>query len=39
MDGRSFVELYRRRVRPAATIVVMSARSDGRAIAQALGAA
>lgn len=38
MDGRSFVELYRRRVRPAATVILMSGRSDGRAIAQAVGA-
>ena len=38
MDGRSFIELYRRRVRPAASIIVMSGRSDGRAIAQSVGA-
>lgn len=38
MDGRSFVELYRRRVRPAASVIVMSGRPDGRAIAQAIGA-
>lgn len=38
MDGRSFVELYRRRVRPAAAIIVVSGRSDGRAIANAIGA-
>ena len=38
MDGRSFIELYRRRVRPAASVVVMSGRSDGRAIAQSIGA-
>jgi CheY-like chemotaxis protein len=38
MDGRSFIELYRRRVRPAATVVVMSGRTDGSAIASAVGA-
>ena len=38
MDGRSFVEHYRRRVRPAASIVVMSSRADGADIARALGA-
>ena len=38
MDGRSFVEHYRRRIRPAASVVVMSARSDGAEIARALGA-
>jgi two-component system response regulator MtrA len=38
MDGRSFIELYRRRVRPAASVVVMSGRHDGLAIAQSVGA-
>jgi len=38
MDGRSFIELYRRRVRPAATVIVMSGRSDARSIATAVGA-
>jgi len=38
MDGRSFVELYRRRVRPAASVVVMSGRTDGSSIANAIGA-
>lgn len=38
MDGRSFIELYRRRVRPAASVIVMSGRSDGRAIARSVGA-
>jgi CheY-like chemotaxis protein len=38
MDGRSFIELYRRRVRPAASIIVMSGRSDGRAIADSVSA-
>lgn len=38
MDGRSFIELYRRRVRPAASVVVMSGRTDGSAIASAVGA-
>ena len=38
MDGRSFIEQYRRRVRPAASVVVMSGRTDGRAIASAMGA-
>lgn len=38
MDGRSFIELYRRRVRPAASVVVMSGRPDGSAIASAVGA-
>ncbi len=36
MDGRSFIELYRRRG-PAARIVVLSGRTDGRAIAQSIG--
>jgi DNA-binding response OmpR family regulator len=38
MDGRSFIELYRRRVRPAATVIVMSGRSDARSIATSVGA-
>ena len=38
MDGRSFVELYRRRAHPAPSVIVMSGRSDGLTIAQALGA-
>ena len=38
MDGRSFIEHYRRRVRPAASVVVMSGRTDGSAIASAVGA-
>ena len=38
MDGRSFIELYRRRVRPAASVIVMSGRHDGRAIAQSIAA-
>ncbi len=38
MDGRSFIELYRRRVRPAASVIVMSGRTDGRVIAQSVGA-
>jgi two-component system response regulator MtrA len=38
MDGRSFIELYRRRVRPAASVIVMSGRTDGRSIAQSIGA-
>lgn len=38
MDGRSFVELYRRRVRPAAAVIVVSGRSDGRRVADAIGA-
>ncbi len=38
MDGRSFIELYRRRVRPAASVIVISGRSDGRAIANTPGA-
>ena len=38
MDGRSFIELYRRRIRPAASVVVMSGRTDGPAIASAVGA-
>ncbi|HYK98555.1 MAG TPA: response regulator [Candidatus Acidoferrales bacterium] len=38
MDGRSFIEQYRRRVRPAASVVVMSGRTDGPAIASAIGA-
>ena len=36
MDGRSFIDLYRRRVRPAASVVVMSGRTDGSAIASEL---
>src|SRR5438128_9822833 len=36
MDGRSFIELYRRKVRPAASVIVMSGRTDGRAIAASL---
>ena len=38
MDGRSFIEVYRRRVRPAASVIVMSGRPDGSAIANAVGA-
>jgi len=38
MDGRSFIELYRRRVRPAASVIVMSGRTDARAIAEGVGA-
>ena len=30
MDGRSFIELYRRRVRPAASIIVMSRTCESR---------
>ena len=38
MDGRSFIELYRRRVVPAAAVIVMSGRTDGGAIAQSIHA-
>jgi len=37
-DGRSFIDAYRRGVRPAASVIVMSGRSDGRAIATSAGA-
>jgi CheY-like chemotaxis protein len=38
MDGRSFIELYRRRVRPAASVIVISGRSDARSIASSVHA-
>src|SRR5213075_371839 len=37
-DGRSFVEGYRRSARPAASVIVMSGRIDGSAIAKSAGA-
>jgi DNA-binding response OmpR family regulator len=38
IDGREFIEVYRRSVRPAASVIVMSGRPDGRAIAKTVGA-
>lgn len=36
MDGRSFIELYRRRG-ATARVVVMSGRTDGRRVAESIG--
>ena len=38
IDGRAFVELYRRGVRPAASVIVMSGRDDGPKMAAAMHA-
>ena len=38
MDGRTFIELYRRQAHPGASVIVMSGRLDGRTIAQSIGA-
>jgi len=38
IDGRAFVDTYRRRVRPAASVIVMSGLPDGAAIARRMGA-
>ena len=38
IDGRSFIELYRRGVHPAASIIVMSGREDASRVASSLRA-
>jgi DNA-binding NarL/FixJ family response regulator len=38
VDGRAFIHQYRRVVRPAASVIVMSGHVDGRAIAKSVGA-